>query len=138
MSLLRSRKPGQISLAVEIMMDVMKGEPIAGTVDVLCNHLCDRDLGVRLTAAQCLTEFGAHSEPAIPALITALKDPHEWVRAEAAAALAAIGPKAAAAIPALEQLRNDPCYGPCGRAQEALEAIRMSAKSAVRAQIDSQ
>ena len=52
------------------------GEPIAGTAEVLLGYLSDPVFEVRHSAAFCLTGLGAAAEPAIPALIAALSDPH--------------------------------------------------------------
>jgi HEAT repeat protein len=54
---------------------------------------------VRTKAIEALGNIGAKAKPAVPVLITALRDPS--VRAEAAEALGNIGPDAKDAIPAL-------------------------------------
>ncbi len=64
------------------------------------------------------------AEPAVPALIAALKDEFEGVRKEAATALGKIGPAAKDAIPALEALQEE--------ALQEEDLIGIYAKEAIR------
>jgi HEAT repeat protein len=120
--LLRSRKPEDIRQGGEILDHY--AQRIPGVLEALLPHLDDPVMEVRWCSIECLMFLEEDAEPAIPALIVALNDPHEWVRSAAAATLGAIGPKAAVAISALERLKDDESYGPRGRAQEALKLIR--------------
>jgi HEAT repeat protein len=64
--------------------------------------------------------LGKIGPAATPALIAALKDPHEAVRGNAAVALAEIGPNAAETVPALAAALKDP-----------VENVRQSAANAL-------
>jgi HEAT repeat protein len=66
-----------------------------------------------------LGRFGAHSAPAVPALIRGLGDPDASVRLASAHALGLIGAAARAALPALATREADPD-----------ERVRESAKAA--------
>jgi len=53
----------------------------------LASALHDPSFRVRQTSAEGLGRLGAGGEPAVPALVAALKDAHPWVRAAAAGSL---------------------------------------------------
>lgn len=63
-----------------------------GTITALTKALVDKDLLVRIHAAQSLGRFGAKSTSAVPALDTLRKDPYTAVREAATKALAQIRP----------------------------------------------
>ena len=55
-----------------------------------------------------IAKAGPNAEPAMPALVEALKDKDALIRRLALHALGEIGPKAKSAIPAIKELMNDP------------------------------
>jgi len=59
-------------------------------------------------ADQAVRQFVMMGEPAVPALIPALKDPEPRVRTAAASALWGLGPKARTAVAALAETLADP------------------------------
>ena len=63
---------------------------------------------VREEAAETLGVIGADARPAIPALVSALKDPEERVRANAVTALVRIEPANPQALPGLIEAMRDP------------------------------
>src|SRR5262249_42306850 len=78
LDLLKSRNPEAIREAGD-MIDYF-GQPIPGILETLIPLLNDPVMEVRWRAAECLMLLEADAEPAIPALIVALNDSHEWVR----------------------------------------------------------
>ncbi len=71
----------------------------AGQLDVAIRDLSHPDYQVRWKALEALAKLGPHAEPAVPALITRLKEDYDRYRA--ISVLGAIGPGAAPAVPAL-------------------------------------
>jgi len=72
---------------------------------VLVEGLSDEDSSVRLIAAYILSEMGPLAQMAMPALIKALGDSHDWVRGAAASALGNIGEPAMPAL--VEALKSE-------------------------------
>jgi HEAT repeat protein len=89
-----------------------------------------REWGVADTAADSLARIG---EPAAPALIEGLADPHPTVRAQSARALARMGPKAHSAVPALIIALDDEDLDVRLNAARALGQIGAEAEEAVPA-----
>ncbi len=81
-------------------------------------------------AVRQLVEMG---EPAVPALIEALKDPEARVRNAAASALWSLGPKARSAVPTLAAALADSDDGVRLGAVMALESVGPDAAAAVPA-----
>jgi HEAT repeat protein len=73
-------------------------------VSAMIQQLQSSEEQQRVDACVALSEAGPYAEPAVPALIEALKDPSPLVKRLAAYALGQIGPKAAPAIPELKAL----------------------------------
>jgi HEAT repeat protein len=65
----------------------------------------DKDPNMRYWAAESLGKFGPEAQPAVPELITALKDENKMVRMGAAYALGEIG--SLDAVPALQEASKD-------------------------------
>lgn len=86
------------------------------------------DWTMREAAAVALSRIG---EPAVPALVEALKSPDPNVRQQAADTLARIGPAAANAVPALTALLEDPDPRVKKSAVRALGQIGPAAATAV-------
>ena len=81
------------------------------------------DTFVRRDVAVALGSLGPGAQPAVPALIVALKDTVGHVRLAAAEALGEIGPNAKAAIPALQKTRQDRNNGVRYAAAQAVKNI---------------
>lgn len=73
----------------------------------LVEDLGQEDADARYEAVKSLGNRGAEAQPAVPALIGMLKDPHTSVCVGAEYALAKIGPGAASAVPALSAALDD-------------------------------
>jgi hypothetical protein len=86
------------------------------------------DWTMREAAAVALSRIG---EPAVPALVEALKSPDPNIRQQAADTLARIGPAAANAVPALTGLLEDPDPRVKKSAVRALGQIGPAAATAV-------
>jgi HEAT repeat protein len=80
----------------------------------------DSSFHVRRTGAFFLKRFG---RPAVPALVTLLRDVNPSVREVAAASLGELGERARAAVPALEALRQDTTESVREQAAAALSRI---------------
>ena len=96
---------------------------IAASGDDWLSLLTHSDAFVRRDVAVALGSLGAGAQPAVPALIVALKDKLGNVRLAAAESLAQIGPKAKAAIPALQASLQDRNNGVRYAAAQALKKI---------------
>jgi HEAT repeat protein len=84
-------------------------------------------------ADQAVRQFVMMGEPAVPALIAAVKDPEPRVRTAAASALWGLGPKARTAVTALAETLADADDGVRLAAVMALEAVGPDAAPAVPA-----
>ena len=71
------------------------------TVSALADALGNSDADIRILAVRVLGELGNKAEPALPAMISALTDPHRIVRFAALEPVAAFGAKAMDAVPIL-------------------------------------
>ena len=110
--------------------DARAAEPPASTKDIprYIETLREGNTGSASAARERLAQMG---EPAVPALVAALKDEQGEVRAHAAYALRSMGPKAKAAVPALISALQDPVWEVRDDAAGALERIGTNAKDAV-------
>src|SRR5262245_1884696 len=97
---------------------------IAGYIEILR----EGNTGNASTARATLARIG---EPAVPALVAALKDKESVVRAHAAEALSSMGAKAKAAVPALISSLKDESWEVRLPSAEALGRIGVDAKAAV-------
>ncbi len=77
----------------------------------------------RNTAAYAIGGMGPAAEPAVPALIAALKDPEAAVRFPVCIALREIGPAARDAVPALTETLEDRNEDVSAMARKALISI---------------
>ncbi|MDQ7778223.1 MAG: HEAT repeat domain-containing protein [Planctomycetota bacterium] len=90
-------------------------------IRALAQLLGDKDAGFRAEVEESIVAFG---EPAIPALLEALRSDNAKVRESAASAFRKMGPVAASAVEALTEARdNDPDDGVRREAKRALERI---------------
>ena len=71
------------------------------TVSALADALGNSDADIRILAVRVLGELGNEAEPALPAMIRALQDPHRIVRICALEPVASFGAKALDAVPIL-------------------------------------
>ena len=87
----------------------------------------------KLRALERLEQLGPRSAPAVPMLISMLRDAAPGIRAQAALALGRIGPEAKAAIPDLVPLLNDPDHAVRAAAAGTLGHIGPQAEAAIPA-----
>jgi len=88
------------------------------------------DGDVRSTAAEALGKIGPDAVPAVPSLMTALKDQEAFVQIAAAEALGQIGPTAAQAVPSLMTALKDKDVSVQSAAAKALGKIGATAATA--------
>jgi hypothetical protein len=105
------------------------GPAAAAAVPALTKRLRDKELGVRVAAAEALLLIvGESSESAqvVEVLASGLTAPEAWDRRETARAIGRLGPLARATLPGLKKLRDDPDL----QVREAVEAAlaRIEAK----------
>jgi HEAT repeat protein len=74
-------------------------------------------------AAHAIGVMCPAAEPAIPALLTLVRDPEEGPRYTSCIALGGIGPAASPALPALREALKDPSMYVRGFARRAIERI---------------
>jgi HEAT repeat protein len=95
--------------------------------------LCVADPNQRLHAAMVLGLMGDAAQPAVPALVEALRDRSAQVRRMVTAALNEIGPAARTAVPALVTALRDRCDTVRCRAAMELAGLGPGARAAVPA-----
>ena len=110
-----------------------KDPGIQGTIQTMIDNLKHPDYRVRLAAVDTLETFGRQAAPAIPALVTALRDYNKFVRWSSARTLGRLNPRQAdEVVPGLMRLlddREDPSVRIA--AAKALELYGEHAKKAV-------
>ncbi len=90
----------------------------------LNDALKDEDFTVRAWSAQALGTMGSVAVPAVPALLSLLRESDWSMRHSVCLALAKMGPAATEALPELRRLLlNDPDARVRGSAQQALDVI---------------
>ena len=94
---------------------------------IIRSMLSNKSAPIRANAAFAIGQFGSEGKPAVPALVSALKDENVNVRLTVAKSLGAIGPDAKAAVPALAKLLDDDVGGVTINAAEALGQIGSAA-----------
>ena len=102
-------------------------------VSPLVHRLHHENASIRVAAVRELRELGGQAAAAVPALISALSDPHWVVAATAAGALGRIGAAAATAVPALTRALRHPDYVVRRAAGEALGNLPEVDGEAIRA-----
>jgi HEAT repeat protein len=104
------------------------GPAAKGAAPTLAHWTTSDDPLTKLTAVTALLKIepqnAEHVRLAVPVLIDALKDGHEFVRVEAAMTLGDLGKPAASALPALEGALRDRSSAVRGAADEALKKIK--------------
>jgi HEAT repeat protein len=113
---------------------VLEKDPgIQGTIQTMIENLKHPDYRVRLAAVDTLETFGKQAAPAIPALVTALRDYNKFVRWSSARTLGRLSPRRADdVVPGLMRMlddREDPSVRIA--AAQALELYGEHAKKAV-------
>lgn len=130
--LVKAHKPGyrHITSSVDLVnvADVIL-RMVKLTVSEMIEALTDKEMILRLDAAQALGEIG--DERAVPALTKALSDEAISVRKEAAFALGEIGEPAKEAVPALIKALSDDFKEVRGNAAFALGKMSKNAAAAV-------
>jgi len=103
----------------------------------LMKELKSKDVKTRISAADDLGHIGqvkkSYTEPAVPALIEALRDPDAGVRKAAATAVGKIDPDVKVAVPALTDALKDKAPPVRQAAAGALGLIGPDAKDAIPA-----
>jgi HEAT repeat protein len=102
----------QVSFSVRKGEDLHQPKPVAdnmaGTVQAMIAGLSDPDFRVRLVSIDVLEIRGLAAEPAIPALVRALRDPNKFVRWAAARTLGKLAPRQGEdVVPALLRMLDD-------------------------------
>ena len=112
---------------------LVKDAGIQDTINTMIENLKHADYRVRLAAVDTLETYGRLAEPAIPALVEALRDYNKFVRWSAARTLGRLNPRRAdEVVPGLMRLlddREDPSVRIA--AAKALELYGEHAKKAV-------
>lgn len=121
-----------------VYQDALRDLERIGTpaVPALIEALQDKDVRVRVYAADVLGALGSKAQEAVPALAKALKDPDQYVRASAAEALHEIGSQAKDAVTELIGALKDEDRYVRYSAADALGRIGPEAKTAVPALIE--
>jgi HEAT repeat protein len=115
---------------VSVVLALACVKPTENRVAELVEDLRSPDAAAVDRAVRQLVEMG---EPAVPALILALKDPEARVRSAAASALWGLGPKARNAVPTLAEALADNDEGVRLGVVMALESVGRDAAAAVPA-----
>ena len=114
--------------ATAALVEIGEGKKL---VPVLKQHLGDKDIGKKWSAAVALGEIGSAAADAVPQLVQRVKNQDEAsvVRIQSVIALGKIGPAAGASIPTLRDVvSNDPLPEMRKVAAEALEKIKETRK----------
>lgn len=102
-------------------------------LDVLSRWLTEPDANIRALAARGLARLGPAAKPALPKLMTALKDSDKGIRLAALSAVGAIGREAHTAVPLLRRCLRDSDVDVRRGAIEAVGQMDGVAKEAVPA-----
>jgi hypothetical protein len=126
--LLGQLKDGSPAERVVALSELARRTATPETVQAVTDCLADRLAGLRAEALHTLAQWGAASEPAMPAIVEALDDSDEEVRLAAASALGRLGLQADTIVPALvEQLDNRETMDTAAWALAQFKAAALSA-----------